>query len=170
MVAAMDRVDPATRSRIMASVRGRDTKPERTIRRVAHSLGYRFRLHRRDLPGCPDLVFPRLKLALFVHGCFWHSHEMCRKARPPTSNTRFWLEKLSGNRERNRRAYAALELAGWRVAVIWECELGSSESVYARLREVLPPRTGLGGAIGAHSVYERVDAATSIKSRNAPGS
>lgn len=119
-----DTLTPARRSWNMAQVRARDTAPEMTVRRLAHALGYRFRLHRRDLPGKPDLVFPRWRLAMFVHGCFWHSHQdaRCADARKPKSNRDYWLPKLEGNRARDARNAAALERLGWRVAVVWECE------------------------------------------------
>lgn len=134
----MDIVTPAVRSRMMAGIQGQDTKPEIAVRRMAHAMGFRYRLHRKDLPGCPDLVFPRLKLAVFVHGCFWHVHEGCRKAKIPASNTEFWTAKLLGNRERDRRTCAALETAGWRVETIWECEIMKPAEVEKRLRQILP--------------------------------
>lgn len=106
----------------MAKVRGANTKPERIVRRVAHRVGLRFRLHRRDLPGTPDLVLPRHKLAIFVHGCFWHRHEGCRRSSLPSTNVEFWIRKFERNVTRDQAAVSALEQAGWRVAVIWECE------------------------------------------------
>jgi DNA mismatch endonuclease, patch repair protein len=118
----MDIVDTATRSRIMASVTGKDTSPELSVRRASHALGYRFRLHRRDLPGKPDLVFPRYKSVIFVHGCFWHMHPGCRKGTIPTSNRDFWTAKLHRNVERDGQNAEVLRDCGWRVLVIWECE------------------------------------------------
>lgn len=118
-----DIVDPATRSKIMASIRGKNTKPELKVRRGLHQLGMRFRLHRRDLPGSPDLVFPKYRVALFVHGCFWHRHDSCRLAYTPCANSQKWGEKFKANVERDRRQFSQLQQAGWRVFVIWECAL-----------------------------------------------
>ena len=118
----MDIVDQATRSRMMAGIRGRDTKPEMIVRRAVHALGYRFRLHRRDLPGTPDLVFPRHRMVVFVHGCFWHRHEDCRFCTTPASNADFWTGKFLRNVERDRRVQDELASLGWRVAVVWECQ------------------------------------------------
>lgn len=108
----MDKVDPATRSRMMASVRSKNTAPELVVRRLAHRLGFRFRLHRRGLPGTPDMVFPKYRVAVQVHGCFWHGHEGCRHAARPRSNAGFWNEKIESNRARDIRDTAALEAAG----------------------------------------------------------
>lgn len=142
----MDFVDRETRSRMMASVRSRDTKPELMVRRTAHALGYRFRLHRGDLPGRPNLVFPQFRIALFVHGCFWHSHEGCRRATVPGSNRIFWGEKLAGNRERDRRCQKALEASGWKVVILWECGLRTPDAVELILRKVLPQKGGQASA------------------------
>ena len=117
-----DVLTPAQRAHCMSRIRGKNTKPELLVRSVAHSLGYRFRLHRRDLPGRPDLVFPRLRKVVFVHGCFWHMHRGCPACRIPTTNREFWLRKLHGNRARDRRNLRRLVRAGWRVKVVWECE------------------------------------------------
>lgn len=114
--------DPATRSRNMAAVRARDTKPELMIRRALHGAGLRYRLNVRDLPGKPDIVLPRYRAVVFVHGCFWHRHE-CDLFRWPESRTDFWREKLNANAARDVKAADALEEAGWRQAVIWECAL-----------------------------------------------
>lgn len=105
---------------MMASVKGRNTLPEMRVRQALHAAGYRFRLHRRDLPGRPDLVLPRYRLAIFVHGCFWHGHD-CRRGRKPSSNTSFWEIKLARNVERDRAATEALTAAGWIVETLWEC-------------------------------------------------
>lgn len=112
---------PEKRSFVMARIRSKDTKPEMMIRRGLHALGYRFRLHRKDLPGCPDIVLSRYRTVIFVHGCFWHSHEGCRLAATPHSNEEFWSRKLVGNRQRDARNKGQLEAAGWRILVIWEC-------------------------------------------------
>jgi len=118
-----DIVDPATRSRMMACIRGKDTAPELTVRSGLHRLGVRFRLHCRDLPGRPDLVFPRFKVALFVHGCFWHRHHACRLAYTPSANAKKWAEKFDATIRRDQKQIALLLQAGWRVFVIWECSL-----------------------------------------------
>lgn len=114
--------DPATRSRNMAAVRARDTKPELMIRSALHGAGLRYRLNVRDLPGKPDIVLPRYRAVVFVHGCFWHRHD-CDLFRWPESRTKFWREKLDANAARDVKAADALEEAGWRQAVIWECAL-----------------------------------------------
>ncbi len=115
--------DPA-RSAQMRLVRDRDTRPEMVVRRLAHALGYRFRLHRRDLPGVPDLVFPGRRRLVFVHGCFWHRHgdPACWRSRLPKSRPEFWVPKLSANAARDATVEAALRASGWQVLVIWECE------------------------------------------------
>lgn len=106
---------------MMAGIRGKDTTPELRVRSAAHALGYRFRLHRRDLPGTPDLVFPRLRKVILVHGCYWHRHEGCRFAYTPKSNTEFWKRKFEGNLERDQRQLSELQRLGWDPLVIWEC-------------------------------------------------
>lgn len=119
----MDVVSPVVRSRIMASIKGHDTCPEMAVRRAMHAAGLRFRLHRRDLPGTPDLVFPRHHTVVFVHGCFWHRHSRCRFAKLPASARLWWKEKLTTNRLRDDRQQRALRREGWKVIVVWECEL-----------------------------------------------
>ena len=132
----MDRVAPAVRSRNMARVRGRDTKPELLVRRLLHRRGLRFRLQRRDLPGRPDIVLPGLRSVVFVHGCFWHGHDCPKGQRRPASNAAFWDAKLDRNVERDGVAIAALETAGWTVYVVWECDLArSAEEVATALEE-----------------------------------
>lgn len=113
---------PAQRSRIMAAVGTKDTGPELAVRRALHRLGYRFRLHRRDLPGRPDIVFPSRRLVIFVHGCYWHGHG-CSNGRPPKSNESYWGPKIDENRARDARNAAALDSLGWTVRTIWQCEL-----------------------------------------------
>ena len=120
-------VDPFTRSKIMASIRGKNTKPELQVRHGLHQMGLRFRLHRRDLPGSPDLIFPKYRAALFVHGCFWHRHESCGLAYTPTTNNHKWVKKFQANVERDRKQIGLLLQAGWRVFVIWECALRTSD-------------------------------------------
>lgn len=107
----------------MAQVKSENTSPELAIRKLLHRLGYRFRLHRKDLPGKPDIVLPKHKTVIFVHGCFWHGHLGCRRAARPTSNTDFWNAKLDRNIERDRNARKELKKLGWRVITIWECEI-----------------------------------------------
>jgi DNA mismatch endonuclease, patch repair protein len=117
-----DVLTPAQRSFNMSRIRGRDTKPELTLRRGLHALGFRFRLHRKDLPGRPDLVFPARNAAVFVHGCFWHGHD-CPMCRLPSTRPEFWKTKIDGNRSRDGKALQSLAAAGWRVLVVWECAL-----------------------------------------------
>ena len=107
----------------MARVRGKDTRAEVVLRKALHGLGFRYRLNQRGLPGTPDLVFPRRHAVLFVHGCFWHRHEGCRRTSTPSSNAEFWSEKFRRNIERDARNIAALQALGWRVGVVWECEI-----------------------------------------------
>lgn len=118
----MDTVDAVTRSRIMASVHGKDTTPEMVVRKSLHRLGFRYRLHCKDLPGSPDLVFPRYRAVIFIHGCFWHRHG-CRMTTTPSTRRAFWEEKFRANEERDRRGIALLHEQGWRILVIWECWL-----------------------------------------------
>jgi DNA mismatch endonuclease (patch repair protein) len=132
-----DTLNREERSRRMSLVRGRDTKPELLVRSIAHSLGYRFRLHRRDLPGTPDMVFPRLHRVVFVHGCFWHRHARCKMARLPKTRRSFWVPKLEANRLRDARKLAALKRAGWRSLVVWECQLRDLGRVRQRLARFL---------------------------------
>lgn len=133
----MDVVTPERRSAIMSRIRGKNTKPELIVRRLVHAMGYRFRLHRRDLPGSPDLVFPSRHKVVFVHGCFWHRHEGCRKSSMPKTRAEFWAEKFRRNVERDAENYAALEQVGWSHLVIWECETSDLDSLSARLQEFL---------------------------------
>ena len=132
-----DVFQPSERSRIMALIRGKNTKPEKIVRSIAHRLGYRFRLHRRDLPGTPDLVFPKLRKVVFVHGCFWHMHS-CRKGHStPATNVKFWSRKRQGNARRDRCANAKLRRSGWQVLTIWECQLRDRMRVASRLAAFL---------------------------------
>jgi DNA mismatch endonuclease (patch repair protein) len=116
-----DIVAPEKRSKMMAGIRGKNTKPEMLVRRALFAKGLRFRLHRRDLPGTPDIVLPGRKVAIFVHGCFWHQHQGCRFAKMPASNKPFWEEKLRENIGRDRRNISRLLHNGWRVLIVWEC-------------------------------------------------
>jgi len=123
----------------MALVHATDTKPEMKVRRALHRAGYRYRLHRKDLPGKPDLVFPARRAIVFVHGCFWHRHAdpNCKLSRLPKSRLDFWIPKLTKNAERDAQAIKALERQGWRVLVVWECELKDIDQVVARIAEYL---------------------------------
>lgn len=125
-------VDPA-RSAMMAKVGGKDTKPEMVVRRHLHSNGYRYRLHARDLPGRPDIVFRKRRKAIFVHGCFWHRHEGCPRASIPRTRRAFWLDKFDRNKERDARNEEALSGMGWNVLVVWECETKNMEALSTRL-------------------------------------
>ena len=125
----MDSLSPEQRSDLMRKVRQRDTAPEMVIRRALHNRGFRYQLHRRDLPGSPDLVFPRTRRVVFVHGCFWHVHPGCRRATTPKSTTDYWLAKLAENQARDVMVRTELEAAGWRVHVVWECEARSQTTV-----------------------------------------
>lgn len=118
-----DVVDARTRSRMMSGIRGKNTKPEWQVRRYLHAAGFRYALHRRDLPGRPDLVLPRYRAVVLVHGCFWHGHAGCPYAVVPATRREFWVDKLSANRMRDARAVEQLRQNGWRVAVVWECAL-----------------------------------------------
>jgi DNA mismatch endonuclease (patch repair protein) len=133
----MDRISPSTRSRIMARIRSKDTGPERAVRTLVFALGYRFRLHRKDLPGTPDLVFPGRKKVIFVNGCFWHFHSRCPGFRAPKSRVEFWRNKLIRNRLRDRHSKTALRKLGWTVLVIWECEIKNLASLRRRVIEFL---------------------------------
>ncbi|HUZ13938.1 MAG TPA: very short patch repair endonuclease [Caulobacteraceae bacterium] len=131
----MDTLTPAQRSERMRRVRQAGTEPELIVRRALRALGYRYRLHRRDLPGSPDIVLPSRRKVIFVHGCFWHAHAGCRRATTPKSNADYWVAKLAENRERDARARAALEAAGWTVGVVWECETSDPRRMTGRLDE-----------------------------------
>ena len=130
-----DLISPARRSENMRAIKSKNTSPERRVRSVAHSLGLRFRLHRRDLPGSPDLIFPRRKTALFVHGCFWHRHNNCLGATTPKTNTEYWNRKFQLNMKRDRETRRKLEDDGWKVLVIWECETKARKSIEVFFKE-----------------------------------
>ncbi len=133
----MDTLNPRQRSIRMALVRGKDTKPELLVRRLVHSLGYRYRLHSRDLPGTPDLVFPARSKVILVHGCFWHRHKACALARLPKSRGEFWLSKLESNVQRDSRNMRALRGLGWGVLTIWECQLRDTARLASRIGRYL---------------------------------
>jgi DNA mismatch endonuclease (patch repair protein) len=135
----------------MRGVRREHTKPERKVRQIAHSLGFRFRLHRKDLPGSPDLVFPRHKKVIFVHGCFWHGHAGCRYATVPKTRTDWWIAKVEKNRERDARAIARLLDLGWVPTTVWECETRKSDGLAERIDAFLKRSLDLGGDVGEGS-------------------
>lgn len=126
----------AKRSEVMSRIKGRNTKPELAVRSLLHRLGYHFRLNRTDLPGKPDIVLPRHQTVIFVHGCFWHRHKDCRFAYTPKTRTDFWLKKLEANVTRDNQVKSDLELLGWQVIVVWECELREPGHLTARLKEI----------------------------------
>lgn len=132
----IDIVDKLTRSKMMSGIRSKDTKPEMAVRGFLHRQGFRFRLHRKDLPGTPDLVLPKHRAVVFVHGCFWHGHN-CRYFRLPKTRTEFWSEKISGNRARDARNEEALRASGWKVIVIHECEIRDDTGWQTRLLQEL---------------------------------
>lgn len=131
----VDSLSKAERSERMGRVRGRDTKPEMLVRRLVHRMGFRYRLHDRNLPGSPDLVFKSRRKAIFVHGCFWHRHPdpTCKLTRMPKSQLDFWKPKLEGNRQRDLRHQSELDAIGWKYLVVWECELRHKEQLENRL-------------------------------------
>lgn len=133
----MDTLSQQDRSENMRRIRGRDTSPEWEVRRLVHSMGFRYRLHVRELPGCPDLVFPRLRKIIFVHGCFWHPHGRCRFSHAPKSNMNYWIPKLESNRRRDKRNIAALRRLGWKVLIIRECETERTEKLSSKLQKFL---------------------------------
>lgn len=134
-----DTLDKASRSARMAKIKSRDTRPELVVRKLAHAMGYRYRLHRRDLPGSPDLAFSSRRKVIFVHGCFWHRHSdpTCKLVRLPKSRVEFWIPKFDGNVRRDEAAQHALAEAGWSALVIWECELRDRVAVESRIRSFL---------------------------------
>jgi DNA mismatch endonuclease (patch repair protein) len=130
----------AARSRIMRGNRQKDTKPELLVRRCLHAMGYRFRLHRRDLPGRPDIVLPRYRTVIQVHGCFWHQHPGCKLASVPQTRREYWLPKLAGNLERDAVSTKALEALGWRVVTLWECNISDPVTLRDQLSSAFPLR------------------------------
>jgi len=133
----MDTVSPEKRSWTMAQVKGRDTGPEKVVRSLLHSMGYRFRLQRKDLPGKPDIVLPKYRTAVFVHGCYWHRHPGCKRATTPTSNTGYWDAKFSRTVARDARNQKELANLGWTVLIVWECELRNPDTLRDKLKKFL---------------------------------
>ena len=138
----MDTLTPVQRSVRMACIKGKDTKPEMIVRRLVYSLGFRYRLHRSDLPGCPDLCFAPLRKVIFVHGCFWHRHDTkrCKLTRLPKTRVDFWQAKLGANQARDNQQLAALHHQGWKILVVWECELAHKEQLKNKLVSFLGVR------------------------------
>ena len=131
-----DVVSPAVRSRMMSGIKGKNSQPEILIRKMLFGAGYRFRLHRRDLPGTPDIVMPGRKIVIFVHGCFWHAHEGCKYFKVPATRPDFWIAKLQSNVDRDKRAFERLKTMGWRILCVWECatrESGTEKSLLKRM-------------------------------------
>ena len=133
----MDKLTPERRSRNMGRIGSKDTKPEMLVRRLVHGLGYRYRLHAKDLPGKPDLVFRSRKKVIFVHGCFWHQHKGCREGRVPGGRESYWAPKLARNIERDREHLRSLKCLGWRVLVLWECQLDGPAKLERKVRAFL---------------------------------
>ena len=134
-----DKISPERRSANMRAIRSKDMKPEMLVRKLVHSMGYRYRLHRKDLPGKPDLVFGPRRKVIFVHGCFWHQHSAkdCKITRKPKSNTNYWLPKLERNVKRDKERRDVLKKNGWGVLVVWECEVGGNARLERLLRKFL---------------------------------
>lgn len=139
----VDTLSPKQRSERMSRVRGKDTKPEMLVRKLVHGMGYRYRLHRRDLPGIPDLVFAKKKKVIFIHGCFWHRHgdPNCKLARLPKSRLDFWVPKLERNRQRDAENQAKFESNGWKILIVWECEVGYKEHLKNKILAFLKEGT-----------------------------
>ena|SRR5690606_2563540 len=135
-----DHLSTSARSENMRRVKGKNTKPELAVRKAFHKAGYRYRLHRKDLPGSPDLFLPKYRVAVFVHGCFWHGHEGCKRSALPSTRSDFWSDKIARNVQRDARALEALEVLGISALVIWECESRSEQAILACLQRALSAR------------------------------
>lgn len=131
-----DRVSKEKRSEIMRAVKSKNTTPEMTVRKLVFSMGYRYRLHRKDLPGSPDLVFPGRKKVIFVHGCFWHGHG-CKKGAPPKSRQDYWMSKITTNKIRDKMVQALLKRQGWGVLVIWQCQLPKGQQLSRNIQRFM---------------------------------
>lgn len=140
----VDSISPEQRSRNMSRIRSRDTAPEKRVRSILHGAGYRFSLHRKDLPGKPDIVLRRHRAVIFVHGCFWHRHQGCKRCTTPTTNAEYWIPKLERNTSRDNQHISDLEKLGWRVLVVWECEARDTRKLAKALANFL----GKGGING----------------------
>jgi DNA mismatch endonuclease (patch repair protein) len=136
----VDTLTKEHRSWNMSRIKSRDTNPEKTVRSLLHNLGFRFRIHRKDLPGKPDIVLPRYKTVIFVHGCFWHRHKGCKYAYTPKSRIDFWQKKFAENQQRDKRAKQKLQKLGWRVVTVWECETKHMQILTRRIKRLLPDK------------------------------
>jgi DNA mismatch endonuclease (patch repair protein) len=132
-----DKFSSKKRSEIMSRISGHDTQPEKSVRSLLHNMGYRFRLHRSNLPGKPDIVLPRHKKIIFVHGCFWHGHKGCNRSQRPTSNVEFWNRKLTGNIERDKRILSELKRSSWKTLIVWGCQTRTADKLRAKLLKFL---------------------------------
>ena len=139
-----DRFTPQDRSRIMANIKGRNTSPEKMVKRCLRKLGVRYRSHAPHLPGTPDFILPDLETALFVNGCFWHGHRGCRRASIPRSNTNFWKKKITGNIERDKKKARQLRSLGWHVETIWQCQMKNEEKVLQKVSMIREQRSSYG--------------------------
>lgn len=133
----MDVFSKEKRSRVMSRISGKDTKPELQVRSLLHGMGYRFRLWRKDLPGNPDIILPRHKKLIFVHGCFWHGHEGCPRSKRPNTNVEFWNKKIDGNMKRDKHNIRKLEDSGWMTLTLWTCEIKNQQVLENRLTAFL---------------------------------
>ena len=125
------------RSWNMSRIRSKDTKPELVVRSLLHRMGYRFRLHRKDLPGKPDIVLPKYKTVIFVHGCFWHGHKVCKRGNMPKSNRDYWVQKIQKNIDRDKKHRKELKKMGWKVLTIWECQIGRNAAIEKKIKKAL---------------------------------
>ncbi len=132
-----ERFTPEERSRIMSRIKGRETKPEKLVRSLLHRSGYRFRLHDKNLPGKPDIVLPRHKRVVFVHGCFWHGHKRCKRAKRPATRKEFWNKKIDGNIKRDEKVKRQLKKLGWRVLIVWQCQTHNQTELRNRLENFM---------------------------------
>ncbi|WP_462271053.1 very short patch repair endonuclease [Desulfobacter sp.] len=129
----MDVFSKGKRSQIMSHISGKDTKPEILVRSLLHRMGYRFRLHKKNMPGKPDIVLPKYKKVIFVHGCFWHGHENCPRSKRPSTNVEFWNKKIDANIERDKKIIKSLEYLGWKTLIIWTCEIKNEDALKHKL-------------------------------------
>ncbi len=125
------------RSRNMSAIKSKNTKPEITVRKLLHSMGYRFRLHKKDLPGSPDIVLPKYKTVIFVHGCFWHRHQNCKYASNPKTRREFWEKKFKENIERDKKTQEKLKNLGWKTKIVWECEIKKQDKLIKKIEDFL---------------------------------
>jgi DNA mismatch endonuclease (patch repair protein) len=168
----VDTLTPAQRSAVMARIRGKDTAPELAVRSLLRRMGYRFRVHRRDLPGSPDIVLSGRGVVVFVHGCFWHRHRGCRHAATPASRARFWRLKFERNVERDARNRVALRRLGWRVITVWECEISGSDqpsALAARLKRLIDDQPTSRSRTPSGTAPNRCRAAARLPHRSASG-